>query len=399
MTKRIVYIIKQAMSQRNFDRFGLEFFISRNVEVSVVDVGPYYLPDWHQDRSMYDSYGGIEFSVIAGRQEFGKLRDALRNADLVLYLAASQHHSRKDRPLLKAVTDAGVPYVISMANSVPGTIPSDRHQSYLTRLLATLRRLPEIDPINSIAARLPLSSFGAKPADAVIFAGRKSRGRSTMMGANTQIIDARAMDYDIYLKIRDLPQSGDSFAIFLDQNRPFSSDPIEYRARNSVDPNLYFTRLARLFDRIESELGLEVKIAVHPRAAYAGDASLFRGREMISGKTAELVRDSRLVVAHTSVAVNFAVLFRKPTLIVATEDMLELQVWHRLWHLRMAHALGLELQMFDDPDQVELSDALNLDGDAYDEYERDYICDVPLPEKPFWHLVTDQLSDLRIVDL
>ena len=72
-------------------------------------------------------------------------------------------------------------------------------------------------------------------------------------------------------------------------------------------------------------MGLPVVIAAHPRAGYAqagySGPDYFGGRTLVSGQTLPLIFDSALVLTHYSTAVNFAVMARKPLLLLASDTL------------------------------------------------------------------------------
>jgi hypothetical protein len=64
---------------------------------------------------------------------------------------------------------------------------------------------------------------------------------------------------------------------------------------------------------------MPVIIALCPRIILSKDiVRKFGGREVISNDTSRLVRHSKMVIAHQSTSINFAVLWRIPLLIITT---------------------------------------------------------------------------------
>lgn len=399
MAASVVYVFKQALSRRNHERYGIGFMRGRGHRVTVLDVGPFYRPPVRGERVGYDAFDGLDLQVIETGADLARAAEAFADAAVIFYMVSSQQLSRRDVPILRRIARSGRPYVVAMINAVPGMTAADRATPPLAKLRETVGRLAEIDPLNSIVARLPLPLLGIEPAAAVLYAGRRSRARSQMAGPTTRAIGVHAMDYDVFRELRGRVGEARDIAVFVDQNRPFSPDAVEYRARNRIDPDSYFAGLRRLFDGIEDRLGLRVVIAIHPRAAYADRPELFGGREIVAGETARLIGESRLVVLHQSTAVNFAVLFKKPVLIAASKELIGLQVWHKYWYGMMAERLGTRVRFMDDPDGLDLEGALAVDEAAYGAYVEDYIKEAGTPELPFWRIVTDELATAGVARL
>ena len=118
-------------------------------------------------------------------------------------------------------------------------------------------------------------------------------------------------DYEQYLKLGECKEEKGNI-VFIDQAFPVHP---EFRSSYSyLDiqelAQEYYQSLRIFFDKVEKETGLKVIIAGHPVANYKGDE--YGNREIVYGKTAELVRDANAVLAHTSGAVNFPIFYEKP---------------------------------------------------------------------------------------
>lgn len=118
-------------------------------------------------------------------------------------------------------------------------------------------------------------------------------------------------DYEQYLMLGECKKKNGNI-VFIDQAFPVHP---EFRSSYSyLDiqklAQEYYQSLRLFFDNVEKETGLKVIIAGHPVANYKGDE--YGNREIVYGKTAELVRDANAVLAHTSGAVNFPIFYKKP---------------------------------------------------------------------------------------
>jgi hypothetical protein len=111
-----------------------------------------------------------------------------------------------------------------------------------------------------------------------------------------------------------------TYAVFLDINLPFQSD-LALLKMQSVNPEKYYDELEAFFAKIELEYDLEVKIAAHPKSSL--DEKNFKGRRVHRLKTAELVREAKLVICHQSTSLSYAVLNSKPIVFIYTEEMVE----------------------------------------------------------------------------
>lgn len=124
-------------------------------------------------------------------------------------------------------------------------------------------------------------------------------------------------DWEQYMAVRSetsRPQS--PYAVFLDEYFPLHPDLQYFLRQNGVGAEGYQRSMNRFFEQVEQRYGVEVVIAAHPKSDY--DERTFRGRRIVKCQTVGLVRDSSMVLMHSSAAFAFAVLFDKPVTLLAT---------------------------------------------------------------------------------
>ena len=161
------------------------------------------------------------------------------------------------------------------------------------------------------------------------------------------------------------------YAVFLDIYLPSHPDHPLVGMR-AVDPAVYFTDLNRFFASVEHKYGLEVVIAMHPKARYLNDE--FRGRRLVCGQTPELVRDAEFVICHASTSVSYAVFNRKPVWTIYTDEMVRLyagNLMHRIQALSLSlHAPLLNVSRLDEAD---LPTPAVPDESCYAAYQSDFV--------------------------
>jgi hypothetical protein len=234
-----------------------------------------------------------------------------------------------------------------------------------------------------------LGLLGVRPPDYVVYGGRRCAG-GRVVGPQSTIIWAHALDYDNFLAVRAEGPFAASTAVFLDEFRPHHPDIAAMGYTTFVDPEGYYAQLRALFDRIERELELEVVIAASPRSDYDSRPDLFGGRRRHKNRTVHLVAASRLVLAHRSTAIGYAIMARKPVLQIATRDNYE-HPSQKPYFDGFAETLGKPIQFYEEPAKVDLSVAFDLDGTRYDRYFEDYVKCKGTPDVPYWLIVLDEL--------
>jgi hypothetical protein len=166
-------------------------------------------------------------------------------------------------------------------------------------------------------AKLMRRVGAVKPFEIVFAAGRVAMEGELYA---RQVIPINAFDYDEHVRVSALPTRlvASEYAVFLDINLPYQSD-LAICGLPAIASEEYFASLNAYFRMLESRSGMPVVIATHPKAAYGADR--FEGRTTMHGVTAHLVRDSALVLTHTSTSLSYAVLNEKPLVFMYTEAM------------------------------------------------------------------------------
>ena len=86
---------------------------------------------------------------------------------------------------------------------------------------------------------------------------------------------------------------------------------------------VFYPLLRSFFDQVEEQTSLPVIVAVHPRIIINDSLSMkFGDRELISDKTAQLVKDAKFIItSHDSTAINFVVLWKVPMVNITTDQI------------------------------------------------------------------------------
>ena len=387
----LLYLIKQPLTPRDWDRFGIGFMLEKGHLVTVLDMSDVIHPGLPNDRSEVVRDERVDVREIKSWDKFNQQRQTFQDSDLVIFLIQSYGLSRSTYRPLRMIAKTGVPYLILAPTLYPGWNIKTGAFSLSGRISDLWARLRNMDPLNSLISRLPPSWLGIVMASYIVNTSKVGSRPNSLAGPRTKAIKAHTNDYEIYLgELKRNPRTFER-AVFLDQFLPYHVDFQELNA-DPVNDQEYFGGLKRLFERIENELGLEVVIAAHPRANYRNRQDVFGGRQVISGQTVHLIATSRLTIAHTSTAIGLAALFEKPVMILATQALYHRQVYDKYYYEAFAAELGTPVRFFDDPELVDLSNVYALNDDLYDCYRKTYFQCPGAAEKPFWEIVLDNIA-------
>lgn len=389
---KFLYFIKLPLVERDFERYGLRSMLGKGHDVTVLDLNNLFHPGLFNDHSTVRSKQGLSIRVLKNRKELIAEKAAIADSDLIFFLVQSFGLSRSNYSILRMIAETGTPYLIMAPSFFPAVVSQAAHGSLWRSLGDSFARLRDMDPLNSFVARLPRKWLGIPEADYIVYNGKTSQRKNSLVGKKTTFVFAHTMDYDIYMRLMEIRIEPETQAVFIDQFLPYHPDAQAQKGCGKIDADTYYECLRALFDRIESELNLEVVIAGHPRANYPQLGSVFGNRKIHYGDTAALIAKSRLVVAHYSTAIGFAVMFRKPMMILTSHDLSNFHPLRERIYETLSRELGVPLHCLDDPGAIDLSSPPAVDDGLYDRYIANYIKAPGSPPKYLWDTVLDAVS-------
>ena len=140
--------------------------------------------------------------------------------------------------------------------------------------------------------------------DAVITSGTAGVLQTELMFPNADIVNVPSLlvdwDYVAAGKGDTAEPSRDRYILFVDDAIAGHTDSALLGQEICDDVEGYYTRLRRFFDFIEEELALPVVVSASKKHIYEDPVSLFGPREIVYGKTLEMMGDARLAIGHYS---------------------------------------------------------------------------------------------------
>lgn len=288
---------------------------------------------------------------------------------------------------------AGARRLVGELGSIP-PIPAPPPRSPWLRLAQVLSTRPAallnkaVVKWNSI--RLPRSI----PPAFVMVSGQKSLEAAAAAGYGDRVIRAHNFDYDRYLSLRDARDpSDDPYIVFLDQDVCAHPEFIFENLTPYATPGRYIPTIAAGLRAIASALGTGIRVAAHPRSAHRAGGHGFPDDVVVEfNRTAELIRGCAAVVGHSSTALQFAVLFRKPIIFTMTAELEHSEIGP--YTAKFAELLGKRVVDLDAPDVsvVDWRGELTIDAPRYASYRNDYVKTAGSEEAPLWDIVISHLE-------
>jgi len=389
MIKRIILLVESPFDARDYKRFGIELLKRNGFVVEVWDLSRVLRPKVYSDGTLPKIHECGELTAFSEKKEAFHMISKLGNSDFVINLGS---YGMNTLWVYKALTKTNVQYAVQMSAMLPLLGPGE------TKIAGYWKKLKKIFPpslkhiCNVFFLRISPKCFRIKPAKYILAGGEKCFVYHYPVDRKnfTETIWGHAMDYDLYLEehSRSFSESEEDIVVFLDEYLPLHPDRLYDGVKDLLSPEEYYTMLDSFFSRMENELKLEVVIAASPRSDYENHPNYLRGRRCVKGKTPELVRKSRFVLAHDSSSLTFANLFQKPVMFLTSKKISRTSPRIK----QLANWFGKEPIFMDEASDIDWDFEMTVDKGRYDDYRQMFIKTDFSPEKPFWQIVADRLK-------
>ena len=228
-----------------------------------------------------------------------------------------------------------------------------------------------------------------------IFLYSASMSKSTQSYKVTEIW-THSFNYQNYLEFEndDELENIGSFALFIDQYAPSHPDYETHNNKPPVTEKNYYKSMNSFFDFFEKKTELDIIIAGHPRRNQKTKND-WNGRRQIIGKTHELIRKSTIVLSHYSTALSFAVIYRKPILLVTTNEYFN--SYRKYQFLAFSEALKTDIINVDKYDENEITNNIyDIDEETMKDYEEKYIRSRYSSSNDIWNHFSKKLLKVKL---
>lgn len=207
--------------------------------------------------------------------------------------------------------------------------------------------------------------------DIIFYAGEKYL--NVYFNPDTKYVPISLYSYENSLSeksINPVSISG-NYGVFIDQyltgHPDFHINKIKY-----INKQSYFNSINEFLNFLEVKTNKKMIIAAHPKSSYSNQE--FLHREVYKYKTEELIKSSCFVVALSSTAINFAIIYKKPIIFYYTDEIKQKYTYH--YRIAKFFATQLENKIFNVDEKRYLDfnfNDLKFKEDEYEKYITDYI--------------------------
>lgn len=158
----------------------------------------------------------------------------------------------------------------------------------------------------------------------------------------------------------------DNYVVFVDETYAFDPDSKLHGHQLCSDIDAYYRRMRELFSVVEDCLGIPVIIACSGKYIYPDAKALFGDRDVIYGQTLALLHGCSIALGHLSLALDQAIVSRKPVLLV---DDLSFTAWRRKGFKPVVTRFRQQHRQSDGLDCSDIREALSRSLDFYQAVE------------------------------
>jgi hypothetical protein len=322
---RIVFIRSYNFTKKEFDKLDTSFFLKRKIKVEFWSLIKLLKKKNIFDNNLLAKNLNIIFfsnlkNIFKKIQEFSDSR--------TVYDVSIDMNNWISFRILQKISDNKNKFIISPnikyldnENIFLKSIRIIKDKSLLESALILLKK-SRIYFLN-IFIKILFYLNKIKPANYTYFLYKKNlydNKNNKFISKKTRIIWGHQADYNNFIKLQNIKQKK-IYILFIDQNGPFHSD---LKDLNSLDnnPKEYYNSITCFLKKIEIIFKSRVHISLHPRSNINKMKKYFKDFSFSIGDTPQRILNSQFVILHDSTAVNLAILFMKPLLIITNNSLI-----------------------------------------------------------------------------
>ena len=317
---KIIFLIDTNFSKREYERFGFYEMLNEKIEVQVFDLRKLRRGRWNSEEGFEkDGYEDrVKRFVILNSMDLEEIAHEFKGAFIIDNRSGA--YDKYTTFWFKSVgayiveLDQGLVPISIWSPSIFDLIIMSKNTFINYGLISVLSQVIRY-VLKSLKSNT-LSNITPKCCDIKVCSGAISKCSSGEFE-----IRSHAFDYDIYLQQKNQNSviKHGNYAVFLDSGIVDHPDSRRLESSPAETDSTYYPAIRSFFDDFEKRMGMRVIIAIHPRIIISKElVRKFGGREVILKNTSRLVKNSKMVIAHNSTSINFAVLWRIPLLIITT---------------------------------------------------------------------------------
>lgn len=403
----VVFLVAWPISQWHANRWGFEIFRNQGIKVIVLDLSS-LVNGLALSKQPNDNFFEADFiHTVTSYFEFEKeLKHFASSSIFIDYILGVSDIDWKHEKIFRLLHKWRAKYFVISAGQLPTCCPVGQRTSSIRWVISRIMRVQRFSQLldfifrktvvllrrNDVFYGIPDKIFGCRSNALDVFLSKYNL-------SDSRWVPTHSLDYDTYLQYingtddEDLKkiEKREKRIVFIDEGLAGHCD-WDILNINPLDAHGYSAELKKFFEWIENLTGARVVIAAHPRSPKDILESLFPGVEIVYGETIELTARGILIVAHYSTAVSFAVLFKKPLMLVKTTEMLKNSFLNSRVD-EMAQELDIMPLVLSEETFKHQSILMpTISEEKYAIYAEQYVRSSGIPDRMLWDFVMDEIA-------
>ncbi len=334
------------------EKVDAAWYAAQGVDTEYWDLAPLFLPQ-EKLEAFYAGAAGYRYigpnhRIFTGWAELEQALDALVSGPHVVWHLSRFDRMHNDDALLASLNRHGATYVFQHFD------PYERAVGWLNTFKAPVRE-----------ARQLWHARHCKPA-AVVTSGLLGRRQVCLRYQSAEVISVPSIK--VLWEAHDFSVAS-SCAVFVDESLAYDPDAQLHGQVLCSNVLAYYRRMRDLFSRVEDHLGVPVVVACSGKYQYHDTTEYFGERTVVYGQTLQLLQNCVLALGHLSLALDQAIVSRKPVLLV---DDLDFTEWRRRGFRDVISRFRQRPLLNERIGAPEISGALQRDKVFYSEVEKRY---------------------------
>ncbi len=400
MKKKYYYIFYgNIFTSRDWDRLGCDYFSQRGYQVVPVELVSFLQPEYEKKLSRKKFNKSHVVQQVANKDEIKDLVSTISPSDLVILALRINVSSL---PVFEIFTRHKVNYSCITLGNLP-TRTCRFNGNALTFWEYLLLKFLDIRMALSGLKTILFTMFGGgikwyklRPPTWWICAGSLNYRTLSLVPWpwHARIISVPSFDTQIADQLIHNPppsvyDANTEYAVLLDDGFLDHPDFLYMNIKCPITKEKYSQSIKLLIAKIESDLGLKLIIAGHPKSDPLMASYIFSDALFIQNKTPELVLHSKLVVTSCSTAISYAVRMRKP-LIFYTTDEIEKSDLYKGFLSRMSSWFGMRRINIDHLKDTPALEIPKINEKYYSSYETSFLLEKGVKNHVLWGEVAHQ---------
>ena len=384
--KKILILYPYPFIKRDYERFGIEI-LKKSFDVKVLNLVPWLRPDiWKKYSDTIFNFK--EYFTVTSKEDF---IDFIKGSDFNIIFDLMYADSKTNWIRRRLKTDKNF-FVNIEVNAIPE--PKIHIVENIKKVLKF--QMSPIKILKKVLFFLKKKYYNFKKIKSDISI---NGGLFSLKNSKAKIkIQAHTMDYDIYLENINKKNKKEekNYAVFIDEGPFYNPDSdIFYPVPFKEDE--YFLTLLDFFRKFKNETNLDILFAVHPKTSPKNlkkCSNYLKEIKCVIGNTAELVKDSKVVLTHESTALSYAILFNKPLIFITSDEINDswmkphIDAFNKIIN---SHVINISKKKTEPLNTEKL---FKIDKNGYNKYLYDFLKIPNSPNLPLWEIFSQEIKKL-----